>query len=261
MRRFLFALALLTAALPAGAAELTYSFLAGDVSMVNHWPGADGHVGTVDDVVDGNTSPMSGSDPNLNGSYCYNAFDFGSGNTDTGMPPGFNAMTFVDGTVGIDTDVAASGGGPLVTGMEILSGTQPFQGHGPFSASFINVSAGSYDPGTGDFSLTCDFQATLVGGSDQADGMVLTGAAWVVGPELGVARTVAVGVVGTVWIAVAGLIVAQATGMTDISPISGMSLIGVTLMFFLSGGNVVAMVTASSLRRHIVANPHASVRP
>ena len=179
MRRFLFALALLTAALPAGAAELTYSFMAGDAAMVNHWPGADGHVGTVDDVVDGNTSPMSGSDPNLNGSYCYNAFDFGSGNTDTGMPPGFNAMTFVDGTVGIDTDVATSGGGPLVTGMEILSGTQPFQGHGPFSASFINVSAGSYDPGTGAFSLTCDFQATLVGGSDQADGMVLTGAAWV----------------------------------------------------------------------------------
>ncbi|MCB9742682.1 MAG: OPT/YSL family transporter [Alphaproteobacteria bacterium] len=72
--------------------------------------------------------------------------------------------------------------------------------------------------------------------------VVLTGAAWVVGPELGVARTVAVGVVGTVWIAVAGLIVAQATGMTDISPLSGMALIAVTLMLALTGNNVVVAV-------------------
>ena len=35
---------------------------------------------------------------------------------------------------------------------------------------------------------------------------------------------------------------AQASGMTDISPMSGMSLIGVTLMFFLSGGNVVPAI-------------------
>ena len=48
--------------------------------------------------------------------------------------------------------------------------------------------------------------------------------------------------VGTIWLALAGLIVAQATGMTDISPMSGMSLIGVTLMFFLSGGNVVPAI-------------------
>lgn len=51
-----------------------------------------------------------------------------------------------------------------------------------------------------------------------------------------------IAVVGTIWLGLAGLIVAQATAMTDISPISGMSLIGVTLMFFLSGGDVVASV-------------------
>ena len=43
--------------------------------------------------------------------------------------------------------------------------------------------------------------------------------------------------IGTVWLALAALIVAQATGMTDISPMSGTSLISVTLMLLLLGGN------------------------
>ena len=47
-------------------------------------------------------------------------------------------------------------------------------------------------------------------------------------------------VVGTIWLGVAGLIVAQATGMTDISPMSGMALISVTLMMFLLNNNVAA---------------------
>ena len=47
-------------------------------------------------------------------------------------------------------------------------------------------------------------------------------------------------VVGTLWLGVAGLIVAQATGMTDISPMSGMALISVTLMMFLLNNNVAA---------------------
>lgn len=46
--------------------------------------------------------------------------------------------------------------------------------------------------------------------------------------------------VGVLWAGVAGLIVAQATGMTDISPMSGMALISVTLMMFLLDGNVAA---------------------
>ena len=47
-------------------------------------------------------------------------------------------------------------------------------------------------------------------------------------------------VVGTIWLGLAGLIVAQATGMTDISPMSGMALISVTLMMFLLDNNVAA---------------------
>ena len=43
-----------------------------------------------------------------------------------------------------------------------------------------------------------------------------------------------IAIVGTVWLALAGLVVSQATGMTDISPMSGMALIGVPLLFFLT---------------------------
>ncbi|MGB0639704.1 MAG: OPT/YSL family transporter, partial [Myxococcota bacterium] len=72
--------------------------------------------------------------------------------------------------------------------------------------------------------------------------VVLFGAAIMADPNLGIGRHLLIAVVGTVWLALAGLIVAQASGMTDISPMSGMSLIGVTLMFFLSGGNVVPAI-------------------
>jgi len=71
---------------------------------------------------------------------------------------------------------------------------------------------------------------------------VLLGAAILAGPSLGFGQQVLIALVGIIWLALAGLIVAQATGMTDISPMSGMSLIGVTLMFFLSGGNVIPAI-------------------
>ena len=71
---------------------------------------------------------------------------------------------------------------------------------------------------------------------------VLFAAAVLASPDLPLWRQLLVAVVGTVWLGLAGLIVAQATGMTDISPMSGMSLIGVTLMFFLTGGSVVPAI-------------------
>lgn len=61
-------------------------------------------------------------------------------------------------------------------------------------------------------------------------------------PDMSYWRAALTAIVGCIWLALAGLVVAQATGMTDISPISGMSLIGVTIMFFLSGGNVVTSI-------------------
>ncbi|MCA9598869.1 MAG: OPT/YSL family transporter [Myxococcales bacterium] len=61
------------------------------------------------------------------------------------------------------------------------------------------------------------------------------------GFHIGTAVTAAVA--GAIWIALAGLIVAQATGATDISPLSGLALIAVTLMLAITGGNVVVAVT------------------
>ena len=72
--------------------------------------------------------------------------------------------------------------------------------------------------------------------------LILFGAATLASPELGLGRQLLIALSGALWLALAGLIVAQATGMTDISPLSGMSLIGVTLMFFLSGGSVVPAI-------------------
>jgi len=48
---------------------------------------------------------------------------------------------------------------------------------------------------------------------------------------------------GTAWLGLAGLIVAQATGATDISPLSGLALIAVTLMLAISGNNVMLAIT------------------
>ncbi len=64
-----------------------------------------------------------------------------------------------------------------------------------------------------------------------------------VGSDGAIGITISVAVAGTVWLALAGLIVAQATGATDISPLSGLALIAVTLMLALSAGNVVLAVT------------------
>ena len=47
-------------------------------------------------------------------------------------------------------------------------------------------------------------------------------------------------IVGTLWLGLAALIVAQATGLTDISPMSGMALISVTLMMYLLDKNIAA---------------------
>lgn len=61
-------------------------------------------------------------------------------------------------------------------------------------------------------------------------------------PGVTVGTALVMAIAGTLWLAVAGLIVAQATGATDISPLSGLALIAVTLLFAITGGNIVASV-------------------
>jgi putative OPT family oligopeptide transporter len=57
---------------------------------------------------------------------------------------------------------------------------------------------------------------------------------------IGVPRALLVSVVGTIWLGLAGVIVAQATGMTDWSPISGLTLISVVLILGMTGNSVPA---------------------
>ena len=67
-------------------------------------------------------------------------------------------------------------------------------------------------------------------------------AAWSSGDNIGPGLALGIAVVGALWLGLAGIIVATATGHTDISPLSGLALIAVTLMYFLTGGNITAAV-------------------
>lgn len=67
-------------------------------------------------------------------------------------------------------------------------------------------------------------------------------AAYFSSPDISLLRALVVAGVGAIWLGLAGVIVAQATGATDISPLSGLSLIAVTLMLFLTAGNVMASI-------------------
>lgn len=176
--RLLPALSLLSAS-PALAALTSFQVVAtGD--LVNHYPGMDGQVGTGDDVVSGSPTATYGSAPNGTGSLSFNAFNFG-GAADSSLPPDRNAVTFLaaGGTVEVDLAIAASGGGALIGGWD-LSGTEPFPGHGAYSAQITAVNSGSYTPASGSFNQNLDFTTSLTGGTANAMNFSLSGQAWVV---------------------------------------------------------------------------------
>ncbi len=61
--------------------------------------------------------------------------------------------------------------------------------------------------------------------------------------SVGLFTALVISIVSTIWLIFAGIIVSQATGMTDWTPISGMSLIAVALlMMFLSSDDIVTAV-------------------
>ena len=63
------------------------------------------------------------------------------------------------------------------------------------------------------------------------------------GSDGAVGMALSVAAAATIWLALAGLIVAQATGATDISPLSGLALIAVTLMLAITANNILLAVT------------------
>jgi hypothetical protein len=169
---------LLLAASALGQA-LEFTLVSGDPGMVNHWPSGDAHIGTGDDHISASCSSIHCSGTNALGSYSFNAFDFGVFGGDTGIPPGgFEAISFLEGTVGIDMNVAINGGGPLFYAMSI-SGTEPLGGHGPYLATIARVNSGTYSPGGKAFTLNIDLDA-VIGGPDSALDFDLSGTAWVI---------------------------------------------------------------------------------
>ncbi len=60
--------------------------------------------------------------------------------------------------------------------------------------------------------------------------------------DISLARSLLIALVGTAWLALAGVVISQCTGMTDWSPISGISMMGVAIVLFLSEQNVVLSV-------------------
>jgi uncharacterized oligopeptide transporter (OPT) family protein len=61
--------------------------------------------------------------------------------------------------------------------------------------------------------------------------------------DISILRAILIAAVGTVWLALAGVVIAQCTGMTDWSPISGISMMGVAIVLWMSSYNVVLAVT------------------
>ncbi len=171
-------LVLFASALPAGAAQVTYNLITAQAGALNHYPGTDGLLATGDDLISSSASSVFSSAPNSLGSYSYNAFDFiGDGSlTDAGMPPGKNAITFVQGTVTADTTVAQNGGGPIIAGLNV-SGSEPFPGHGAYTAQVTAVNGGAYDTGSHAFTLDIDFLANLSAGTAPASSFTLSGTA------------------------------------------------------------------------------------
>lgn len=168
-------LALASSLVMAQSAVLT---IASDPTQVNHYPGPDGLIGNGDDVVSASNSAVQNSAPNTPGSYGFNAFKFSpSSPVDPSLPTGFDAITFVNGTVTVDKGVFASGGGPIVSALNITSGTEPFPGHGAYASTITAVNGGTYNQVTGDFTLNVDFSYTINGSTSSEPGVVLTGTA------------------------------------------------------------------------------------
>lgn len=58
--------------------------------------------------------------------------------------------------------------------------------------------------------------------------------------DIGFWQALLTAVLGTLWLGLAGLVVAKTTGLTDMSPISGIALVSVTVMMLLVNGNILA---------------------
>jgi hypothetical protein len=169
-----------------GGGDLTgavqFTLVSGHAGALNHYPGLDGYVGTADDHVGTDSTAMNMSIPNTVGSFSYNAFDFtGIGLSDSlYLPATYNAVTFLQGTITVDADAMATTGTDGILSTWNVSGTEPFPGHGAYSAVISAVNSGTYDTATKQFTINIDFTATLTGGPDTSSNFTLTGTAYLI---------------------------------------------------------------------------------
>ena len=75
--------------------------------------------------------------------------------------------------------------------------------------------------------------------------------AWISAENVGIGRGIAMGLLGTLWIWMAGIILSEAIGRTNWSPLSGMTLVAVTILIMLTSGMettgaIVAAVTVGA---------------
>ncbi len=75
--------------------------------------------------------------------------------------------------------------------------------------------------------------------------------AWTSAENVGIGRGIAMGLLGTLWIWMAGIILSEAIGRTNWSPLSGMTLVAVTILIMLTSGMettqaIVAAVTVGA---------------
>lgn len=66
--------------------------------------------------------------------------------------------------------------------------------------------------------------------------ILLTIMAWTSAENVGIGRGIAMGLLGTLWIWMAGIILSEAIGRTNWSPLSGMTLVAVTILIMLTSG-------------------------
>ena len=81
--------------------------------------------------------------------------------------------------------------------------------------------------------------------------ILLTVMAWTSAETVGIGRGIAMGLLGTLWIWMAGIILSEAIGRTNWSPLSGMTLVAVTILIMLTSGMettqaIVAAVTVGA---------------
>lgn len=179
--RFLIASTLLSAAMATSspAAEATYQLLT-DPSAVSRWPGADGLIGTGDDIIDGTATTIGGSGPNTVGGFSHVSFDFGTPGGDPKLSGDFDAISFFSNG-SFTFDAAGGTGSALITAFDIVSGTEPFTGHGPYSATTSGPVTGS--SGTGTFAVTGAPYDTVINGNPDSATMSFSGTYAVVDPN------------------------------------------------------------------------------